>query len=312
MVKQRNSTPHDAAFKGFMSKVDNARDFFDIHLPAHIKQLCHFDTLAITNTSFIDKQLRSRFSDVLYTVETQQGDGYIYMLVEHQSSPDKLMGWRLMHYAFLAMNQHLQQGNKDLPLVVPVLFYHGKVSPYPYAQPWTHCFHWPDIATDLYSKTFPIVDITVIDDDELVNHRKVAVMELAMKHKDLRDEFQRVVPLLAQALNQHYNNDDDIITILNYLFITVDSIHFEYIVQQLSETTEKHQGVIMNIALRLQEKGRKEGIEEGFGRGIEEGRKEAYQQQLATAQYLLKSGIDVELVISSTGLSREEINSESK
>lgn len=106
---------------------------------------------------------------------------------------------------FLAMNQHLQQGNKDLPLVVPVLFYHGKVSPYPYVQPWTHCFHWPDVASDLYSKTFPIVDITVIDDDELVNHRKVAVMELAMKHKDLRDEFQRVVPLLAQALNQHYN-----------------------------------------------------------------------------------------------------------
>lgn len=106
---------------------------------------------------------------------------------------------------FLVMNQHLQQGNKDLPLVVPVLFYHGKVSPYPYAQPWTHYFRWPDVASDLYSKTFPIVDITVIDDDELVNHRKVAVMELAMKHKDLRDEFQRVVPLLAQALNQHYN-----------------------------------------------------------------------------------------------------------
>jgi len=282
-----------------------ARDFFDIHLPTNIKQLCHFDTLAITNTSFIDKQLRSRFSDVLYTVETQQGDGYIYMLVEHQSSPDKLMGWRLMHYAFLAMNQHLQQGNKDLPLVVPVLFYHGKVSPYPYAQPWTNCFHWPDVASDLYSKTFPIVDITVIDDNELVNHRKVAVMELAMKHKDLRDEFQRVVPLLAQALNQHYNNDDDIITILNYLFITVDSIHFEYIVQQLSEATEKHQGVIMNIALRLQEKGRKEGIEEG----IERGRKEAYEQQLTTAQYLLKSGIDLELVINSTGLSREDLMS---
>ncbi|MGG4663429.1 hypothetical protein [Providencia vermicola] len=60
----------------------------------------------------------------------------------------------------------------------------------------------------------------------------------------------------------------------------------------------------MNIALRLHEKGRKEGIEEG--------RKEAYQQQLTTAQYLLKSGIDLELVINSTGLSREEIHSESK
>ncbi|MDR2225912.1 MAG: hypothetical protein LBE52_07940 [Providencia sp.] len=64
----------------------------------------------------------------------------------------------------------------------------------------------------------------------------------------------------------------------------------------------------MNIALRLQEKGRKEGIEEG----IEKGRKEAYQQQLTTAQYLLKSGVDLELIINCTGLSREEINSASK
>ncbi len=48
---------------------------FDIHLPGHIKQLCDFKTLAITNSSFIDNQLRTRLSDVLYTVETQQGEG---------------------------------------------------------------------------------------------------------------------------------------------------------------------------------------------------------------------------------------------
>ncbi len=68
MVKNHSSTPHDAAFKGFMFKLDNARDFFDIHLPSHIKQLCDFKTLAITNSSFIDNQLRTRLSDMLYTV----------------------------------------------------------------------------------------------------------------------------------------------------------------------------------------------------------------------------------------------------
>ncbi len=98
--------------------------------------------------------------------------------------------------------------------------------------------------------------------------------------------------------------------------IKLASIHFEYIVQQLSETTEKHQGVIMNIALRLQEKGRKEGFEIGFKEGFEIGLKEVHEefrkQQLTTAQYLLKSGVDLELIINCTGLSREEINSASK
>ncbi|HHR5829464.1 TPA: Rpn family recombination-promoting nuclease/putative transposase [Providencia alcalifaciens] len=302
-----------------MTQVDSARDFFDIHLPDHIKSLCDFNTLALTNSSFIDKQLRARLSDVLYSVQTTEGEGYIYLLVEHPSTPDKLMAWRLMHYAFLAMNQHLQQGHKTLPLVVSVLFYHGGRSPYPYSQLWTECFPLPDVAKELYTQAFPLVDVTVIDDNELVNHRKVAVMELAMKHKYLRDEFDQVIPLLAQALNQQYNSDNDIITILNYLFIALDSPNFEHIVQQLSEQADKHQEVIVNIAQRLQEKGRQkgrqegllQGLEQGFEKGIEKGREEervlAYQRQLNMARNLLKNGVSLDLIVESTGLSREEL-----
>ncbi|CAK7062352.1 Rpn family recombination-promoting nuclease/putative transposase [Providencia sp.] len=302
MQKKRISTAHDAAFKGFMTKIENARDFFDIHLPNHIKSLCDFNTLALTNSSFIDKQLRSRLSDVLYSVQTTHGKGYLYLLVEHQSTPDKLMAWRLMHYAFLAMNQHLQQGNKTPPLAVPVLFYHGGRSSYPYTQLWTDCFTLPDIANGLYTQPFPLVDVTVIEDSQLVNHRKVAVMELAMKHKYLRDEFQQVLPLLAQALNQHYNSDNDIVTILNYLFIALDSTNFEHIVQALGEQTEKHKETIMNIAQRLQDKGRQEGLLEGIERGREKGREEA---TIVLASNLLKQGVSLEIIMESTGLSRE-------
>ena len=98
MATQSIVAPHDSTFKGFMSKVDNARDFFEVHLPNRIKHLCNFDTLKLASASFVDKTLRSRFSDMLYSVQTLMGKGYFYFLVEHQSSPDKLMGWRMMHY----------------------------------------------------------------------------------------------------------------------------------------------------------------------------------------------------------------------
>ncbi|ENN8376224.1 TPA: Rpn family recombination-promoting nuclease/putative transposase [Providencia rettgeri] len=304
MKKKTTSTIHDAAFKGFMTNIANARDFFEIHLPEHIKSLCDFNTLSLTNSSFIDKQLRSRLSDVLYSVRTSQGEGYIYLLVEHQSTPDKLMAWRLMHYAFLAMNQHMQQGNTTLPIVVPILFYHGGRSPYPYTQLWTECFPLPEIAHELYTQPFPLVDITVIDDNELVNHRKIAVMELAMKHKYLRDEFQQVLPLLAKALNKHYNSDNDIITILNYLFIALDSHNFEQVIQVLGEQTEKHKETIMNIAQRLQDKGRQEGRQEGLQEGFKKGKEEA---NIATARNLLEQGVSIEIIMKSTGLSREKL-----
>ncbi len=129
----------------------------------------------------------------------------------------------------------------------------------------------PDIANDLYSQPFPVVDITVIDDNELVNHRKVAVMELAMKHKDLRENVEKVTTLLAQAMNNNYHNNDDIITIFNYLFLTMDSPHFKIVVSQLINQIENNQEAIMNIAQRLKNQGMQEGIDIGVNRGIDIG-----------------------------------------
>lgn len=292
MTNNASSIPHDAAFKGFMTKQSNARDFFELHLPEHIKHLCDFDTLSLINSAFIDSKLRTRFSDVLYSVQTKAGDSYIYLLVEHQSTPDKLMGWRLMHYAFMAMNQHLQQGHKTLPLVVPILFYHGETSPYPYEGTWTQCLPHAEIAHDLYSSPFPLVDITVVEDTEIVSHRKIAVMELAMKHKKLRNDHQRVTEHFVQILNSHYNDKDDVITILNYLFIIMDSPYYTYIVETLIDQAENHRETIMNIAQRLKNEGK------------EKGKEETLQQVVLKS---LQLGLSIDVIRKLTGLSDSEI-----
>ena len=293
---------HDGIFKRFLTEIEGAKDFFDFHLPQNIKSLCDFSTLALTNSSFIDKQLRSRISDVLYSVQTTKGKGYIYIMIEHQSTADKLMAWRMMHYAFLAMNQHLEQGHKTLPLVVPILFYHGKRSPYPYSPLWTDCFPLSEMANNLYTQPFPLVDVTVMDDDELAKHRKIAALELVLKHRHFRDSSPHMLRKVAQAFNNDYNNESDVYDIVYYIFKTQDSADFERIIQQLTEQTEKQRETIMNIAQRLQDKGRQEGIEQGIEQGIE-------LERLRAARNLLKNGASLELVMKSIGLSREELMS---
>ncbi|MGL5954190.1 MAG: Rpn family recombination-promoting nuclease/putative transposase [Providencia rustigianii] len=307
MANNLSSTPHDSAFKGFMTKLDNARDFFDIYLPSRIKRLCYFDTLSLTSASFVDKTLRSRLSDMLYSVETERGEGYLYLLVEHQSTPDKLMGWRLMHYAFSAMNQHLQQGNKTLPLVVPILFYHGKQSPYPYSQSWTDCFQWSDLAYDLYCNPLPLVDITVVNDDEIVNHRKIAAMELVLKHSSQRDNLLALSERLTQVFNNNQNHQDDVILVINYLFSVMDTPTYTHIVKTLVNQTGEHQEIVMNIAQRL----RNEGIEKGIEKGREEERIIARQQMRLNLQKQvvtsLKLGLSIDVISQITGLSLAEI-----
>ncbi|HGJ5877456.1 MAG TPA: Rpn family recombination-promoting nuclease/putative transposase [Arsenophonus sp.] len=77
--------------------------------------------------------------------------------------------------------------NDTLPVVIPLLFFQGKASPYPYSTHWLDCFADPKLAKSVYMQAFPLVDVTAIPDEEIVTHHHVALMEWVMKHIRTRD-----------------------------------------------------------------------------------------------------------------------------
>ena len=113
MKKRMTSTPHDAVFKRFLRHPETATDFLTLYLPEAIRQRCDFSTLRLQSASFIDEDLRAWYSDVLWSVQTTCGTGYVYVVIEHQSSPDSHMAFRLMRYAIAAMQRHLDAGHKN-------------------------------------------------------------------------------------------------------------------------------------------------------------------------------------------------------
>ena len=119
--------------------------------------------------------MRPYFADVLYSLKTARGDGYVYTLIEHQSSPDKHMAFRLMRYAIAAMQRHLEAGHSHLPLVIPLLFCHGRASPSP--MNWLDLFSEPEVARQLYGNAFPLIDVGAMADDEIMQHRAMAMLE---------------------------------------------------------------------------------------------------------------------------------------
>lgn len=98
-MERATNSPYDAVFKHLLSHRATARDFLDIHLPAPLRALCNLNTLRLESGIFIDDELRASHSDILYSLQTQAGEGYIYLLIEHQSSADRHMAFRLMRYA---------------------------------------------------------------------------------------------------------------------------------------------------------------------------------------------------------------------
>ncbi|HGY3718738.1 TPA: Rpn family recombination-promoting nuclease/putative transposase [Citrobacter gillenii] len=295
MKKNMTSTPHDAVFKRFLGHPETARDFLDIWLPESLRDLCNLNTLKLESGSFVEEDLRASYSDVLWSLQTTKGRGYIYALIEHQSSPDAHMAFRLMRYAIAAMQRHLDAGHKALPLVVPILFYHGVESPYPFSLSWLDEFAEPEIARQLYDAPFPLVDITVVSDDEIMQHRRMALLELVQKHIRERD-LMLLVDKLAVLLVKEHANDSQIETLFNYLLQSGSATRFEAFIRKLAGRVPLHKERLMTIAECLRESGRKEGKLEG-----------KLDEALRIAHAMLEKGIDRDLVLLITGLSIDEL-----
>ncbi|VUT08469.1 hypothetical protein SB6408_02654 [Klebsiella spallanzanii] len=303
MKKETTSTPHDAVFKQFLSHPDCARDFIAIHLPASLRQLCDLQTLRLESGSFIEADLRASYSDVLWSLNTSDGDGYIYVVIEHQSTPDAHMAFRLMRYALAAMQRHLDAGHKTLPLVVPMLFYHGAKSPYPFSLCWLDEFADAITARQLYAAAFPLVDITVVPDDEIMQHRRIALLELIQKHIRQRD-LLGLVEKLAELLVKGCANDSQMKALFNYMLQCGDEPRFTEFLHEAARRVPQHKETLMTIAERLRQEGRQEGKLEGKLEGKQEGRQE---EALRIARSCLAQGFERELVRAVCQLSDDDM-----
>ncbi|WP_145496204.1 Rpn family recombination-promoting nuclease/putative transposase [Yersinia bercovieri] len=285
------STPHDALFKQFMTRQETARDFLDIHLPPALRKICDLRTLRLEPGSFIENSLRAYYSDVLYSLKTQRQDGYIYALIEHQSSPDKHMAFRLMRYAIAAMQRHLDNGNDKLPLVIPILFYHGMVTPYPYPMSWLQGFSEPTLAGELYGGNFPLIDVTVIPDDEIMTHKGIALLELLQKHIRQRD-LSELSGKLVRLLSNSYTTKDQLISVIHYILQNGETTEPQRFILDLAHHLPQHEEELMTIAQKLKQEGEAKGEKNAT---------------LKIARTMLANGLDRVTVMKMTGLSDQEV-----
>jgi len=248
----------------------------------------------------VEDDLRPYFSDVLYSMKTCSGDdGYVQVLIEHQSTPDKQMAFRLLRYAVAAMKRHLDAGHKRLPLVIPVLFYAGQRSPYPYSTCWLDGFSEPALAAALYGKAFPLVDVTVIPDDEIVQHRRMAALTLLQKHIRQRD-LAEIMDLLVAAW-QADKSSSQTLSLVNYIIQAGETTDASAFVRELAQRMPQHEVPLMTIAEQLKQEGELKGKREGMLEGELKGK-------LDVARSLLKMQLPRDTILQATGLTEEELD----
>ena len=98
--------PHDGLFKGILGRPEHAASELRSILPAGLVGRLDFDRLERVEGSFVDRALRQQHTDVLFRARLDQGDALIYVLLEHQSTPDRWMALRMCGYLTRIWTRH--------------------------------------------------------------------------------------------------------------------------------------------------------------------------------------------------------------
>ncbi len=289
---------HDAFFRSFMTDIHVARDFLQAYLEPALLAQCNMSTLRLENTSFISAKLRQRFSDILYSVKGREKGAtiYAYMLIEHQHVPDELMPFRILEYQLDAMRRHIEQKRgKKLPTVVPLLFYQGKKSPYPFSTDIIDCFERPELAKKIFPAQIRLIDLTVTPDETLRKHQRAAVFETVMKHIHIREIstiFREILPLLVD----YPPSVDKMNILLQYLTEKGRCDDDGAFLDLVTEHTKQYEEPMATLAQLLKQKGRREGIQEGLQQSLQ-----------VVAIKMLENHLAMDLISNVTGLAQEQI-----
>ena len=296
--------PHDRLFRAVFSDAGEAASLLRNALPDTIRSSFDWTTLSQRDGTFIDEELRESQTDLLYQVEhTETGQSMsVYVLLEHQSSPDPLMRLRMLRYCCRIWEDDLRSEpeRRELRPIVPIVFYQG-------ARGWTYSTEFADLFPEA-ARAWPwiprfahvLLDQTTLAPEAVAGNVKTRIVQLLMMAAfgHWAPEALRLAAELASLPEAGGESNLDLF--LLYLTTTQENEGID----TFKETMQHHGidigGKLMTYAQEMLEKGRAEGQAEGRAEGRAEG--EA-RKQVEIVEGLLRVGVAWDVIEAATGLS---------
>jgi len=269
-----------------------AQDLFKQYLPANVLPYMNLETLTLSPNSFVGNQLKTYLADIVYEIQMNEQPGYLSIIVEHKSRPDRWLPLQLQLYIIEAMMQHHKQHpNEDkVPLIYGLVLYHGK-QPYPFSLDIRSLLKGSDALIDkCFNKPPQLLDLTQIDNKRLKSHLWSGALLLSLKNifehdllsfmeKNMSTIFQQLIaadgePLVRNVLEYYVSKGT----------ITNSEQFSNYVAQQISKEMGEDMATLAE-----------QWLSEGEERGI---KKSAHR----IARNLLARGLRPEIIAQDSGL----------
>ena len=282
--------PSDSAYKFLFSNKRIFHQLLTSFVPeAFVKDLSP-DDLYPVDKSFISEEFTKRESDLIYRVKREDREVYIYILIEFQSTPDKTIAARTLSYIMRLYETILQTSQAGkLPAIFPIVLYNGE-------DKWSA----PDNIADLIEhnisddyiprfRYFKIIERDIPEETLFKLNNLVAAVIYLEKQRNA-DKLQEAIEKVVEMIKNEHILDIKQFTVWARRMLTVPT-DTEELIQEIHTITE-----VKPMLTKIADQIRAEGKAEGENARARE-----------AACRMLDEGLDTELVVRVTGLSREEV-----
>ena len=313
MPKNRIS-PHDRYIRSMMTHPKVIQEFFETNLPSKIKDAIDFRSIELQKESFIDDKLRLKIADLLYTVKFEGKPGYLYVLLEHASKPDRLLPFRMLKYMVAIMDHHLTKTEtKELPVIYPLILYTGN-------RPFSHSLDLFDLfgaqkplIKDILKNPYHLIDLTQASDEDLKKYLWFGTVALTAKHiydKDIFPSLEDILKMLK--IIEERGENGYIYTVISYIVEAGEVSDKQKFMKAIttgleSINKEKIMTIVEQLKPELYDRAKQEALAI-----FEQSKPELYDKAKHEALYtvalnLLRLNINADKISEATGLSIQDI-----
>ena len=285
------NSKHDKLFKIILSNKQEAVGF--IKMVMKPKEDITTKNIELYNKEYITEKFEKRETDITYKIAEKN----LYIIIEHQSTVDRTMPYRIQRYKMLLMNEiinkkEMKKVGYEFPRVIAIVLYTGR-------SKWK-VEKLEDLQRPLewykeIDKEVELVDVNKYTEEELMKDELVITKAMLIeKQKDAR----KVIDILNK-INQIVKNKPEkiklLLEILKFILLNSKS---EEIRKEADKIIKEYKGgeeAVLNM-VNIYNKALDEQREAGDR-----------QRQIKTAKRLLKEKMKPEFIAKITDLSIEEI-----
>lgn len=295
------SYKHDKTYKEILSNKEDVACIINRVLELDEESGIQPKEIEKYKSSFITKQFKNREADIVYKMKEKD----IFFLIEHQSSIDYSMPYRIEEYRMEIIRsaidlKKVRTKNYKMPEVIPIVIYTGE-------EGWKVRIYLRKIEDGRFSKLdllkYNVIDVNEYTEEELLESNHLIDKVFLMERTKSGEEFVQVLEkIIANTSKEERKKICEIVKWLLREKLTEEKV------QEIIEKVEgEDEGMLAVVEMlrkeneMLREEGRKEGRKQGRREGKKEGKMEI-------VSVMKKKGIEIKMIREITGFSEEEIN----